>query len=183
MELSPRTLDYSDLPPGSRITCEQRDGTLHIILPPAGFWAEAKSVALMVGLQILLVLPVVGFIWCTSPTPIGTLWMAIVQYTWPDGVMIILGGLGFWLAVSWFAGNQGFEIELTPDKLILRHSAKKFRSEQEWPRECIADVRCRFSYVVIRARKGFRSATINRSSRTELQWLARTLRQAMGMVD
>lgn len=180
MEPAARTLSYTDLPPGSRIICEQREGVLHITLPPTGFWAEAKWILLIVGAQVLLQLMLLGYIWYSFPVPMGVVWTMVRQHAWPDGFYMLLAILSICVLFPWIIGSVMIEIELSADTLLLRRCLWRFRWQQAWPREAVANVRCRFAVVLIRAHKWSRSATI-RTSRAECQWLVRTLRQAMGM--
>jgi hypothetical protein len=183
----PMQLGYTDLPPHSRVSCEPLSDGLRVTFPG---WCQGRTVWQIMKALLRLVLLVVGLclvwalIWILIlhrlfPTaPLGPAMLIAIRLA-PDEALDLLLQFAALVAVALLFGNTRTVVELDREKLSVTTHVLRWHTRQELPRRAIKDLRYRWGTLKVRATKGSRSLRIGRGSNSEIQWLTRTLQQAL----
>jgi len=176
------TLNYTEQPPGSRITCEQRDDGLALVILPHDMRRELKVLAVLAGLYAAVKAVVLLLV---AHRTVSQLAAVGVQLEIPWGRIALqiapLTALAStsWLCVlllTWWRTS----VEVNPEKLGVDSRGLFWRRRGWWPRGRVGGVDLTWFGVIVRSkdRRVLRRISLPRRDR---HWFANRLRAALGV--
>jgi hypothetical protein len=174
-------LPYSRLPGNTRITCERTaSGGVKLFLPELGTWHHAKWGLLFGSWMILPQTALLVFaVNKMGPTVLQRLWRPLLV----DATLLpFFGVIIVSFAVGFVLGKIRTTLVIEGGSLTLVRELWGMRGTKSWAKDQLRDVRTFFKHIRIVAKKAILRTQFGVASTNEAKWLARCLREELGMV-
>lgn len=173
------TLPYSRMPGNTRIACERTPSEVRLSLPPLGTWHHAKW-GLLCGAWMIL--PMIALLVLHTnnmgPGVIERAWKPLLlnMTLLPSAAMIAMSFI-----VGFILGRIRTTLVIDASSLTLIRELWGVRRQKTWNREQLRDVRTFFKHVRIVSKRAMLRTQFGVASTHEAKWLARCLREELGM--
>ena len=172
-------LPYSRLPGETRITCERTASGVKLFLPALGTWHHAKWGLLFGSWMILPQTALLIFaVRKLGPQVLERIWKPLLI---DATLMPFFGVILVSFLVGFVLGKIRTTLVIDADSLTLVRELWGMKGSKTWKKDELKDVRTFFKHIRVVSKKAILRTQFGVASTKEAKWLARCLREELGM--